>query len=303
MRGYRALARLALGAACGVCVAAAVVLLAAVSRQGEVRAGLQRLTAAGNATAGARWCDAAIVYNKPHKTGSTTIQQGLLAWARASGRRAVACSPYVARNSMALRECIPVAERRCAVVASHLELDDGTRRLLRRRLGGDFVSVTSTRAPEARLVSLYLQTRQISAREAGARMPDMAAFLRRHNPWELYNYHTGGARAGACPLDEPGRQAVVNLVKHYDVVLDVDEREVSRAILRDWGLFELSRKRLNRRGGDELVLSARVKQALRNVTCVEEEMHRLFRLRMASLYGKATNKPCLSSERHPKPCF
>lgn len=250
-----------------------------------------------------RMCDAPIVYNKPAKTGSTSIQTAMISWAKSSGRRGIKCSAYIAKTSMQLRECIPHDSSRCAVLATHIELDAGTRELITKRLGGDFISMTSTRAPQERLVSFYMQTKKIRSAEAQEHMGEIAAFARGMNPWDLYNYHTGEARTGRCPLDEMEKRVLVNMVKHYDIVLDMDLPDESNAILKNYDLFQLSKKRLNNRGSEKLVLNKEARLAIKKVSCVEEEMHRLFRLRMASLYEKATGEPCLSEQRNPTACF
>lgn len=248
-------------------------------------------------------CNAPIVYNKPAKTGSTSIQSAMIAWAKSSGRRGIKCSSYIAKASMQLRECIPYDSSRCAVLTTHMELDRDTRELLANRLGGRFVSVTSTRAPVQRIVSLYMQMRRMRVDEARKNMSDIESFARGLNPWDLYNYHSGEARTGSCPMEEVEKRVLVKLVKHYDIVVDMDLREHSNAILKSHDLFQVSKERINVRGSRRLVLNDKVKESIKRVSCVEEEMHRLFRLRMASLYEKATGKACLSEQRNPTTCF
>lgn len=250
-----------------------------------------------------RTCDAPIVYNKPAKTGSTSIQSAMISWANSSSRHAIRCSPYIAKASMQLRECIPYDPTRCAVLATHVELDRSTRELLTHRLGGRFILLTSTRDPLQRIVSLYMQMRRIQADQAQKNLSDIEDFTRGLNPWDLYNYHTGEARTGTCPMEEVEKRLLVNLVKHVDIVLDIDLLDQSNKILKSHDLFQLSSKRSNVRGSWKLVLNNSVKEAIKSVSCVEDEMHRLFRLRMASLYGRATGKPCLTEQRHPTTCF
>lgn len=248
-------------------------------------------------------CKFPLVYNKPHKTGSTTVQRALSRWANDTNRTFLACSAYIDKASFQLRECLTPDPTGCAIVATHLVLDPATKALLTQRIGV-FKLLTSTRRPRNRILSAFLQQHTTTAGKLGENyVVLLREFLDSFNPWTLYTYHTGVYRDAACPLTEEGRHAVVQLAKTFDVVVDVDLVTHSDAILEHWGLGRLGRVRANRRGAENIAVPDDVERRLTNVTCVEDELHRLLRLRMASLYETATGKVCLLGGREPRTCF
>eukprot|EP00177_Eucheuma_denticulatum_P006430 GFKZ01011730.1.p1 GENE.GFKZ01011730.1~~GFKZ01011730.1.p1 ORF type:complete len:331 (-),score=34.68 GFKZ01011730.1:44-964(-) len=258
------------------------------------------ITLASNTTSS---CKFPLVYNKPHKTGSTTVQRALSNWAKEHNRTFVSCSDYIDKASLQLRECLKPDPSGCAVIATHIVLDRDTKVLLTERFGS-YKLLTSTRRARSRILSAFLQYHWTKARYL--RKEDevfLREFLDSFNPWTLYNYHTGLYREGACPLSEEGRHAVAQLAKTFDVVVDVDLVKQSEAILEHWGLCRLGGIHANTRGAADMRVPDDVERRLKEVSCVEEELHRLLRLRMASLYEKATGKNCLLGEREPTTCF
>lgn len=246
-------------------------------------------------------CSYPIVYNKPHKTASTRIQTDILRWASRAKRPAYRCSPFINQATIEMRECVPEDLSGCAVLATHIILSPVMRQIIENKIGS-FRLVTSTRDPSARVLSSYLQQQRIKG-SSDIDVEDLQKFLRTHNPWKLYNYHTGSNRRGICPLSADEKALLPDLVNQADIVVDADLRNVSNAILESNALFKISAQKANVRSSKDVVLDEKTKWLLKNITCVEVEIHRLYRLRMASLYEKATGKECLSDKRNPSPCF
>lgn len=164
--------------------------------------------------------------------------------------------------------------------------------------------MTSTRKPRDRLLSLFLQTHHTRSQKLGSDLPLLEQFLTSLNPWALYNYHTGENRKGSCPITEEDKILLRDAVNQYDIVIDADLKEHSNEILKANDLFLLSDDSSNRRGAKDLVLTSELKELLKEKTCVEDELHLLFRLRMASSYENVTGTPCLQRTRQPKTtCF
>lgn len=101
--------------------------------------------------------------------------------------------------------------------------------------------------------------------------------------------------------------AITDLVNRFDIVIDADLPDVSNAILNYTNLFQLNDSVKNKRTSEDYnfnLLDQKTKDLIKSVSCVEDEMHRMFRLRMASMYERATTTPCLSKTRYPVPtCF
>lgn len=246
-------------------------------------------------------CEFALVYNKPPKTASSYIQEVIADWAKATGRGNYMCSSRPTESNVVLQECIPPTGDSCGVLNCHIFLDSNALNLLQKRLP-DHKLLTSTRYPPHRIVSFYLQMSQLKADDDNI-WDGLREYLRQYDPWRLYNYHTGEARTGSCPLSRADSVLIFTKAARYDIVVDANLRQVSNAILRRHGLFTLpavTGERNKDRGAYKLNLPSDVKDLLRNVVCVETELHRAFQMRMASLYEDATGKPC---KKVPKNCI
>lgn len=250
-------------------------------------------------------CPRPILYNKPHKTGSTSIKADLLAWAASQHRPAYVCSPHINVSQIRIRECVPpeVHRSRCRgpVIAAHIRLDDSLLNILTSYIADKPLLVTSTRSPETRITSQFLQY-QHTKLQLGKPLPPkleaaLQSFLRNWNPWQLYNYHTGSSILSPCPLSYGDRRRLEIFVNRYDVVIDVDRKNVSNVVLKSFDLFQLSGRVENVRGTGSAIFTSLTDQLLANVSCVETEMHRLFSLRLASLYQRASGERCLEFDK------
>lgn len=249
-------------------------------------------------------CEFPIVYNKPPKTAGTYIQTLITDWTRKSGRANYLCGGKRAiETSVYLHECVSREDDGCGVFNAHLVLTPQATTILSQRLP-NYRLLTSTRYPAHRIVSFYLQlnlykTENMSDHDQVEK--GLQEYLRhQYNPWAQYNFHTGGYRKKtSCPLRLPERIDIFNVASQYDLVVDANVPEISNIILRDHGLFQFPEDGdpVNVRGAGDMNLSAETLDLIRNVSCVEEELHRAFHMRMASLYEKATGKTCVESGR------
>ena len=263
---------------------------------------LQTLTSINYTSTKVKTCEYPIVYNKPPKTASSKIGHDIKSWSQEQHRSYYKCSPFINRASFEMRECIPTDKTGCAVISTHVILSDMMKEILTKKIG-KFLLITSTRDPRKRMMSMYMQDRRLEWPIKQDILPDLKRFIRNRNPWELYNYHTGKHRVGSCPISQADRAIVRDMVNQADIVIDADLTKESNTILKYHNVFQLSDKEINVRGSKEIQLDKEGKELLKNVTCVDEEMHRLYRLRMASVYGKSTNTKCIKGGRIPSHCF
>lgn len=248
-------------------------------------------------------CPFPIVYNKPPKTAGTYVQTLITNWAAQTGRGNFLCGGRRAvETSVYLQECVPRDDDGCGVVNCHLHLTPESKDILRRRLP-NYRALTTTRYPAHRIVSLFLQLNLFKSNEIKDHV-EMEKLLQyflqyKFNPWTLYNFHTGQYRKGSCPLRRVDTIDIFRLAGQYDLVVDANLPKVSNDILRDHGLFQFPNiaDEKNVRGAAHLSLSDETKQMIRNVSCVEDALHKALHLRMASLYEKATGKPCIEHGR------
>lgn len=247
-----------------------------------------------------RRCPFPLVYNKPPKTASSFIRTVITNWTIDTGRADYRCSTGPLVTSVVLQECVPMSAvtNPCAVVNCHIFLSPHARSLLHARLPG-LKYLTSTRYPAHRIVSYYLQVNELNVNAGGNELHDgLRVYLRWYNPWRLYNFHTGGARVGKCPLSEPEIRHVFDLAMRFDLVIDANLRNESNVILKAAGLFQLpevadSKDRNKERGAWRMPLPDDIKELLHARSCVEVELHKALQLRMASLYERATGVSCI----------
>lgn len=246
-------------------------------------------------------CDFPIVYNKPPKTASSFLQKVISNWSQQVGRNDYRCSRTPLVTSAVLPECIPQSGDNCGVFNSHVFMTAPTRRLLDQRLP-NYRTLTSIRYPPHRIISTFLFTHKL--RKDHLRHDNVEVlsllenYLRSFNPWLLYNYHTGDARTGSCPLSEEQIKDIYSFSSTIDIVIDVNIREESNIILNHFNLFQIPSvndlsKRPKERGTAQVRLPTTHLELLRNVSCVEMEIHRALQTRMASLYEMATGKVCV----------
>lgn len=240
-------------------------------------------------------CEFPIVYLKPPKTASSFIQTVVLNWSQTVGRPSYICADTPLLTSVILPDCLPQVAEPCAVFSSHIFFNKRARGLLEERMPG-YKTVVSTRFPPHRIVSMYMFVNNL--RESD---PDLFKgldyYLTGFNPWRHFNYLTGETRTGECPLTYEDRRDIANVASLYDVVIDVNALEESNAILKHFNMFTLpavseSSDREKHRGAAKLTVPEAMLQKLRSKVCVEEELHRAFQIRMASLYEKITGVSC-----------
>lgn len=91
---------------------------------------------------------------------------------------------------------------------------------------------------------------------------------------------------------------IYDMTSQYFVVIDVNLLEESNAILRANGLFQLNAAgRSNVRGSHLVEITPEIRSLLYNVSCYERVLHKALQMRMASLYERATGKPCIHRGR------
>lgn len=248
-----------------------------------------------------RWqtCQYPLVYNKPPKTASSFIRGVIRDWARSTGRRHYYCSALPRVSNIVLHECIPSHNAGlCSVLNCHFYLDPNAQQLLNERMPNHRL-ITSTRDPTHRIFSNFLQWRHIKLQDDAANVTDVmqrfGLFLESYNPWFLYNYHTGENRNGSCPLRSSDKMAIIAMAARYHIVIDVNLRDISNAILKHHGLFQLPEReeRPNERGAHLLKIPHGMKRTMKRAACVEKQLHEALMHRMASLYEHATGQKCI----------
>lgn len=245
----------------------------------------------------------ALIYNKSPKTASSFIQDLIINWTEREGRPLYQCYRPPLLTLTNIRSCLPAKPDPCGVFSCHVFLEPYTSRLFTQYFPNHLLA-TSTRYPGHRIVSMFLFSRRM--RDDDPRVPyALGRFLEGWNPWTLFNYHTGLRRTGSCPLSLDEKLDIFAVASRFDVVIDANARTASNIILKHHRLFTLPsvpiEDRNKERGAVRVNMSKDLLDALRNVVCVEEELHRAFQFRMARLYEDASGNECIFDQSMPKP--
>lgn len=248
-------------------------------------------------------CAFPIVYNKAPKTASSFLKAVITNWSKEIGRPVYKCPSTNIRSGILLPDCVPAVgpldDSSCGVLATHLVLNANAKALLAKRMP-EYKVIASTRYPPHRIISLYMFNRKIHSDDRDLEK-GLKYYLDTYNPWHQFNYLTGEARTGECPLDLYQLRDITSLVSTFDIIVDVNLRHESNVILKHFNLFEIPdqpdlSQRLKEFGAVRANISAAHMDLLKQKACVEFELHRAMLYRMASLYEKATGNSCIRGD-------
>lgn len=242
-------------------------------------------------------CAFPIVYNKPHKTGSTFLKAHLANWAKSKKRPLYDCGGNDLDSAARLHDCVQAGSSSCGVMNAHLVLSGQTLSYLEKVLP-NFRLMTSTRYPPMRILSAFLQYHKIEGADVKGKEGNELFRKFMHDiyeEWGLYNFHFGDTRVGSCPPTRAERAHIYEAMGRYDIVVDLTLPDVSNIILRRFGLFNYTEimesqsglTAANVRGSSLDALDDESKELMKNKSCIEWAMHRAMQNRMASTYDKA----------------
>lgn len=246
----------------------------------------------------------AVIYNKSPKTASSFILNVMINWTKSEKRPLYRCYLGPLQTSASIKSCVPKRPDPCGVFTEHVFLDPSVTQLFAQRFPNHLL-LTSTRYPGHRIVSFFLFIRDFRDDDPTV-LESLSGYLRRYNPWGLYNYHTGESRDGSCPLTKDEKKLVYAAVSRFDIVIDLNSVRASNAILKHHNLFTLPERtelkdRHKERGAVRVNMTDELLQLLGTKVCVENELHLAFQFKMADLYERATGEKCMFDPEFPTP--
>lgn len=173
-------------------------------------------------TRGSKPCLPYIFYDRPVKTGSTSVRSALQEYILSTGGEIMRCDNR--------GDCRVAAEQVCAGVrppahmTNHLVANTSLVNCLH---GMGFYHVTSIREPKARILSVYKYNKVTSGQHNGIH-PDapFEEFLRKFPRCALYRYYDG--LSGQCGDDKEAIESrAVNIVNRMDEVIDLTQEPIS----------------------------------------------------------------------------
>lgn len=177
-----------------------------------------------------------VFYNKPPKTGSTTVRVALHKAAAAAGLSAARCFATPRWNEAALRTL--VRRGRADVYACHTRLDGARFAAVSALRGGNVTFVTGTRDARRIVLSAYLQRERARDVAAIAGAQAVADEVRRYRRFvdaypvdALYKFHGADVPLRACPAGWAHEQAMRRVAERYEAVVDLQRPAESAAMI------------------------------------------------------------------------
>lgn len=179
-----------------------------------------------------------IFYNRPPKTGSTSVRIAMKRALDENGLISAKCFNMIEWNEMALRTIIN--RRNIDFYGCHTRLTAERYLELLPMRGHNITLMTSTREPSRIILSSYLQKhfRDVNITEVEAHLDiesEKKKYLDFVNTYPidaLYSYHGGAIPLFKCPVDQEHVMEMRRIAERYEIVVDLSKPEESAAVVQ-----------------------------------------------------------------------
>lgn len=179
-----------------------------------------------------------VLYNKPPKTGSTTIRVAMSKAMAEKGIKSAHCFSMTEWNDMALRTIVHLHD--IGFWGCHVRLFEPRFNTVASMRGGNVIFMTSTRDSGNIILSAYLQLHrarqdQIMAltdeKEIQAEVQQFEQFVDDYPIDALYNFHGASVPLKECPPRWPHTLAMRDIAERYQVVVDLERADESTVMV------------------------------------------------------------------------
>lgn len=175
-----------------------------------------------------------IVYNKPPKTGSTTIRVAMSEAMLTEGKQIARCYKMIEWNDMSVRSIINMHD--IDFWGCHVRLFQERYESISQMRRGNVAFMTSTRDPSNIILSAYLQLNRNRSQEImslngheaiQAEVQQFREFVGTYPVDALYSFHGAAVPMKECPPKWANVQAMRNIAERYEVVVDLERADES----------------------------------------------------------------------------
>lgn len=177
-----------------------------------------------------------IFYNRPPKTGSTTVRIAMKKALDNAGMKAAKCFNMIEWNEMGLRTI--VNHRDVDFYGCHTRLTPSRFTRISTMRNGNITFITNTRNPKNIILSAYLQAnrdRDIAGITDDAQIAAEVERYKQHidnYPIDaLYKYHGADVPLTKCPAEFIHIDSMRRVAERYEVVIDLERPDESSAMV------------------------------------------------------------------------
>lgn len=183
------------------------------------------------------WHKRLIIYNRPPKTGSTTVRIAVKHALDDYSMHAAKCFNMIEWNEMALKTI--VNRRNIDFYGCHTRLTNERYAYISQMRGGNVTFITNTREPSNIILSAYLQLnreRNIAQITDPSQMAKEVQSYKNHvekYPVDaLYAYHGSDVPLSQCPIEWRHEEAMRRVAERYELIIDLSRPKESSAMMK-----------------------------------------------------------------------